>query len=124
MSTKHICFRRKKPKSRRTHQSHENYHSEHVYWEQARDKWVQVGDKPEIVQPKKSRTQWETTGKQVRNHADQSTQSIQSVVGDKWETSAKPCGPKHLEQTSLETKAKSCGPSMHPFQRTTNEKNH
>ena len=38
---------------------------------------------------------WRTSGD--KSHAEQSTQSIQLVMEDKWETSAKSCGPKHSE---------------------------
>ena len=44
---------------------------------QVGDKWRQVEDKPEIMW---GRDDWQ-------NHAKQSIQSIQSVLGDKWETS-------------------------------------
>ena len=65
----------------------------------------QVGDKPEIMRAENA-----------------------ECGGDKWETSAKSCGPKHAEhpertscrKTSPETNVKSCCPRMHPFQRSKN----
>ena len=76
---------------------------------QVGDKWRQVGGKPEIMRAENpecsGRQLWETYGRQVRDHADQSTQSIQRVF---------------CRQANPETNAKSCGPSMHPFQRSKN----
>ena len=65
-----------------------------------------------------SRGRWETSERQVRNHAGQSTQSIQSVLGDKWGDKPEIMGAENPECSgrqlgdSLETSAKSCGPKQ------------
>ena len=59
----------------------------------------EVGDKCEIMQAENpeysGRQLWETSGRQVRNHAAQSSQSIQTGLGDKRGTSLKSCGQRN-----------------------------
>ena len=51
------------------------------------------------------------------DHADESTQSIQCVLGDKLETNVKSCERRIQSVDKWETSAKSCGPehSEHPY---------
>eukprot|EP00435_Cladocopium_sp_Y103_P009875 s4211_g2.t1 len=89
------------------------------------------GDKSEIMRTRALRAPrpfWETSerqvktsGRQVRNHADQSAQSIQSLLGDKWETSVKACGQSTQSNhrcvgDKWETNVPTCKPerSEHP----------
>ena len=66
-------------------------------WSLARDKWGQMEYNSKILPPH----QWDVSGRQL---------------GDKWEKSAKPCGPQHPQHAGRqggETSAKPCSP-QHP----------